>query len=191
MSNSSTETDLTKRRIIATALSVIALLAVLAFTWWIDGQGGPDETAAAASSTATAPLADGAANTAPGTTPSADTTRKPSPRPSARKSTAPKKQNGSVPARVADTLEQIDSGRWPEAANAPGTHGGDTFRNREGNLPTKSANGKRITYKEWDVNPKKRGQGRDAERIVTGSDGSAWYTLDHYQTFTQIRGPSA
>lgn len=29
--------------------------------------------------------------------------------------------------------------------------------------------------------------GRDATRIVTGSDGSAWYTDDHYATFTQIR----
>ncbi len=37
------------------------------------------------------------------------------------------------------------------------------------------------------MNPKKNGQGRDAERIVTGNDGSAWYTLDHYDTFVRIR----
>ena len=182
MSNSSTEPDLTKRRIVATALSAIALLAVLAFTWWIDGQGGPDESAPAASSTAQV-----AAGASDAPAPSAQqTSQKSRPKPS-----APKKRTGSVPARVADTLDEIDSGRWPESANAPGTRGGDTFRNREGNLPAKSANGKRITYKEWDVNPKKRGRGRDAERIVTGSDGSAWYTWDHYKTFTQIRGPSA
>jgi hypothetical protein len=27
----------------------------------------------------------------------------------------------------------------------------------------------------------------DAERIITGSDGSAWYTTDHYHTFHRIR----
>lgn len=188
MSNSSTDPDLTKRRITATVLAVIALLAVVAFTWWIDGRGGPDDTASAAeSSAATAPLMDGA---------DATLTPKPSApksRPGSSKTNSPKTKTpkGTAPARVLDTLEQVDSGRWPEAAHAPGTRGGDTFRNREGRLPKRSANGKPITYKEWDVNPKERGRGRDAERIVTGSDGSAWYTLDHYQTFTQIRGPSA
>lgn len=176
MSNSSTDPDLTKRRITASALAVIALLAVLAFTWWIDGQGGPDDSApAASSSTASAPLS---GKSADGSSTSASSTGK-------------RSGTQKAPARVLSTLDKIDSGRWPEAAHAPGTHGGDVFRNREGNLPSKSASGRRITYKEWDVNPKKRGRGRDAERIVTGSDGSAWYTLDHYKTFTQIRGPSA
>jgi len=27
---------------------------------------------------------------------------------------------------------------------------------------------------------------RGAERIVTGSDGRAWYTGDHYQHFTEM-----
>ena len=44
-----------------------------------------------------------------------------------------------------------------------------------------------ITYREWDVNPKPATGRRDAERIVTGSDGSAYYTSDHYQTFRKIR----
>ena len=43
------------------------------------------------------------------------------------------------------------------------------------------------SIRNGDVNPKKNGQGRDAERIVTGNDGSAWYTLDHYDTFVRIR----
>nr|WP_245850201.1 ribonuclease domain-containing protein [Mycobacterium angelicum] len=25
------------------------------------------------------------------------------------------------------------------------------------------------------------------ERIISGSDGSAWYTTDHYRTFHRIR----
>ncbi|MEV6771445.1 ribonuclease domain-containing protein [Nocardia sp. NPDC051030] len=92
-----------------------------------------------------------------------------------------------VPDRVYATLAEIDAGRWPDSANAPGTKGGDTWMNRSRTLPTQDSDGKRITYQEWDVNPKKRGQDRDAERIVTGSDGSAWYTSDHYGTFTRIR----
>ncbi len=92
-----------------------------------------------------------------------------------------------VPERAYETLEEIDAGRWPDSANAPGTKGGITFRNREGRLPATDDSGKRVEYQEWDVNPKKRGQSRDAERIVTGSDGSAWYTGDHYDTFTRMR----
>lgn len=92
-----------------------------------------------------------------------------------------------VPAAAVSTLKKIDSGEWPAAANAPGTKGGDTWRNRDHQLPEKDAKGKAITYQEWDVNPKRRGQTRDAERIITGSDGSAWYTGDHYETFTRMR----
>ncbi|MCX2963775.1 ribonuclease domain-containing protein [Gordonia aquimaris] len=93
-----------------------------------------------------------------------------------------------IPAHVMATLALIDAGEWPEAADAPGTRGGSVFRNNEGLLPATSAGG-RIDYREWDVNPKEPGRSRDAERIVTGSDGSAWYTDDHYRSFVQIRGP--
>ncbi|MFH5208668.1 ribonuclease domain-containing protein [Antrihabitans spumae] len=96
-------------------------------------------------------------------------------------------QVSDVPAAATQTLQKIDAGSWPESANAPGTKGGETWRNRDRQLPVKDAAGKAITYKEWDVNPKRRGQTRDAERIVTGSDGSAWYTGDHYKTFTRMR----
>ncbi|MGH3564351.1 MAG: ribonuclease domain-containing protein [Mycobacterium sp.] len=92
-----------------------------------------------------------------------------------------------VPQNVQDTLDQIDAGKWPEAANAPGTRGGAVFVDRDGLLPTRDASGNPITYQEWDVNPKVPGQGRGGERIVTGSDGSAWYTPDHYGTFYRIR----
>lgn len=36
------------------------------------------------------------------------------------------------------------------------------------------------------VNPYVKGQNRGTERIVTGDDGSVWYTNDHYRTFTKI-----
>jgi len=45
-----------------------------------------------------------------------------------------------------------------------------------------------ITYRECDVNPYVKGQNRGPERIVTGSDGSAYFTSDHYSSFTQMRG---
>jgi guanyl-specific ribonuclease Sa len=92
-----------------------------------------------------------------------------------------------IPPNVQDTLNQIDAGKWPGSANAPGTKGGGSFENREGLLPTTDASGRPITYQEWDVNPKVPGQGRDAQRIVTGSDGSAWYTDGHYGSFRRIR----
>ncbi|MGW5611925.1 hypothetical protein ACWEWI_38990 [Streptomyces sp. NPDC003753] len=40
---------------------------------------------------------------------------------------------------------------------------------------------------EWDVNRKQPGQARDSERIVTGSDGTAWYSADLFRTFEQMR----
>ena len=86
-----------------------------------------------------------------------------------------------------DVLKQIDEGKWPQAANAPGTRGGSSFENRDGHLPTTDGSGKPITYKEWDVDPKLPDQNRVGGRIVTASDGSAWYAPDHYATFQRLR----
>jgi guanyl-specific ribonuclease Sa len=93
---------------------------------------------------------------------------------------------GELPQNVRDTLKQIDAGKWPGAANSPGTKGGGEFKNREGFLPSTDASGKPIIYTKWDVNPKGDGA-RDSERIVTGTDGSAWYTDGHYGSFRRIR----
>ena len=86
-----------------------------------------------------------------------------------------------------DVLKQIDEGKWPQAANAPGTRGGSSFEDRDGHLPTTDGSGKPITYKEWDVDPKLPDQNRVGGRIVTASDGSAWYAPDHYATFQRLR----
>jgi guanyl-specific ribonuclease Sa len=93
----------------------------------------------------------------------------------------------AVPDRAWVTLQLIDAGKWPAAADAPGTEGGAIWQDREGRLPAVDSAGNPIQYQEWDVNPKRPGRSRDAERIITGSDGSAWYTGDHYRTFTQMR----
>ncbi|MGO3326241.1 ribonuclease domain-containing protein [Gordonia sp. (in: high G+C Gram-positive bacteria)] len=171
MSPPNRDPEQSRRRMLASVLGVIVLLAVVALTWWVDGRNTTDaEPSAAAPSGVSAAAADSGS--------------------SERSRTAGRPSN-DVPARVQQTLSYIDAGDWPDAANAPGTHGGDAFRNSEGRLPKKTSNGKKISYQEWDVNPKQRGRGRDAERIVTGSNGSAYFTLDHYETFTAIRGPGA
>jgi guanyl-specific ribonuclease Sa len=92
-----------------------------------------------------------------------------------------------VPAKVAAVLEHVD-----EHKEAPkGFEGGRRFlnlgRDGEESLPRKTSSGKQINYQEWDVNPHIQGKNRGAERLVTGSDGSAYYTSDHYRTFKKIR----
>ncbi|WP_461109531.1 ribonuclease domain-containing protein [Tessaracoccus terricola] len=42
---------------------------------------------------------------------------------------------------------------------------------------------------KWDLYPQDAGP-RGMERLVTGSDGSAYYTRDHYESFVTMRGPN-
>ncbi|GAA4755835.1 ribonuclease N [Gordonia alkaliphila] len=173
-----------RRRTLLSATGALIVL-VLAIVWWAVVEPPADETPAASTSVVATPTwsvtADAPATTASPGTPSTSTPQRTTP---ATKTTA------QAPARVLRTLALIDAGDWPDAANAPGTQGGRTFRNNERRLPATGADGRRLTFQEWDVNPKERGRGRDAERIITANDGSAWYTLDHYRTFVLIRGPA-
>ena len=87
-----------------------------------------------------------------------------------------------VPQEAYDTLNYVDqNGRPPQ-----GYKGGRVFQNdgRDGGqvLPNKGT-----PYHEYDIHPKVPGKPRNAQRIVIGSDGSAWYTADHYKTFVNIR----
>jgi ribonuclease T1 len=92
-------------------------------------------------------------------------------------------EGGRVPAKVLTTLRYID-----EHHRAPdGFEGGRAFHNAEHALPARDASGQPIAYHEWDVNPKHEGVNRGAERLITGSDGTAWYTADHYRTFRKVR----
>jgi dienelactone hydrolase len=88
-----------------------------------------------------------------------------------------------VPEKAIKVLKYIDE--HDEAIS--GYEGGRTFGNFEKRLPQTDKSGKRIRYREWDVNPLRPGVNRGAERLVTGSDHSAYYTSDHYNTFTKIR----
>jgi ribonuclease T1 len=103
--------------------------------------------------------------------------------PSVDDTQAPNESNTKIPAKVYKLLSYIKAnGEAPD-----GYVGGRIFQNREGRLDKRNAEGKKITYQEWDVNPKKRGKNRGAERLVTGSDGRSWYTNDHYDTFTEVK----
>ena len=94
---------------------------------------------------------------------------------------------GGLPGNAAQALETIEQ----TGAAPTGYKGGSTFAN-DGRaagqvLPTAEPGGGPITYQEWDVNPYPKGVNRGAERLVTGSDGSVYYTDDHYSTFTKVK----
>jgi guanyl-specific ribonuclease Sa len=96
---------------------------------------------------------------------------------------APALEEGSqVPQTAQEVLEYVET----HNGNAPpGFQGGGTFYNNEGLLPSEES-GQAITYREYDVNPYEKGVNRGPERIVVGSNGSAYYTSDHYQSFVPI-----
>jgi guanyl-specific ribonuclease Sa len=50
-------------------------------------------------------------------------------------------------------------------------------------LPRTDAAGNPISYREWGTAPSASDPKPGGERIVTGSDGSIYYSPDHYQTF--------
>ncbi len=95
--------------------------------------------------------------------------------------------NACVPEKAKSVRDhaQRNGGKAPD-----GHKGGGTFSNdgRGGGevLPAKSGSGQAISYKEYDVNPFKQGTNRGPERVVFGSDGTAYYTDDHYRTFRVI-----
>src|SRR6266849_4233120 len=76
-----------------------------------------------------------------------------------------------VPAKVGTVLKYVDE----HQKAMKGYEGGRVFGNFEKLLPRKDAKDKPIKYHEWDVNPLKPGVNRGPERLVTGSDGSAYY----------------
>jgi dienelactone hydrolase len=95
---------------------------------------------------------------------------------------APQRPSG-VPDKALNVLKYVDE----HAEAMPNYEGGRTFLNVERLLPGTDAQGRRIKYREWDVNPHRQGVNRGVERLITGSDGSAYFTDDHYRTFKKIR----
>ncbi len=88
-----------------------------------------------------------------------------------------------IPAHARETLAYIRQHGFAP----PGYVGGRVFGNYEGLLPRYNTRRKRIEYREWDVRPVAEGRNRGAERLVTGSDGRAWYSADHYRNFLEVK----
>lgn len=93
-------------------------------------------------------------------------------------STNSKQGTGLVaPQKAYDLLAQLQQ---RNGAPLSGYLGGKQFGNRERRLPPGR-------YREYDVNRKTPGCSRDAERIVIEQrSGKAYYTGDHYRTFTPL-----
>ncbi len=93
----------------------------------------------------------------------------------------------SVRSKALYVLSVLDAtGRSPS-----GYVGGRQFMNdgRGGTsaLPRQDGSGRTVTYHEYDVNPKVNGVDRGPERLVVGSDRSAYWTDDHYVTWSRLR----
>lgn len=88
-----------------------------------------------------------------------------------------------IPAYARETLAYVRQHGYAP----PGYVGGRIFGNYEGQLPRYNAKRKRIEYREWDVRLRAEGKNRGTERLVTGNDGRAWYTADHYRTFLEVK----
>ena len=99
---------------------------------------------------------------------------------------APATPSGQAAAQVPDYVLEVLAFVRQNDVSPEGYVGGREFQNREKRLPQHDPAGQRIRYREWDVHPKIQGRNRGAERLVTGSDRSAWYTKDHYATFLKI-----
>lgn len=100
---------------------------------------------------------------------------------SVNKPASPK--NHDIPQKVYDVLHYIQ-----QHQEAPeGYVGGREFKNLEHRLDSKTSDGRKIHYQEWDVNPKVKGRNRGSERLITGDDDRAWYTSNHYKTFKEVR----
>ncbi len=94
---------------------------------------------------------------------------------------------GVVPTAPSDAVQAADYAASHNGDAQPGYAGNGPFANdgRQGGqvLPRTTPDGTPITYREYDVHPYTRGVNRGQERIVIGSDGSKYYTSNHYQTF--------
>jgi len=106
---------------------------------------------------------------------------------SRRASSSARVEPGQIPKEARETLAYIRAYQKAPAGYVGGRRFGNYGRGGEQKLPVRDAQGKAIQYQEWDIHPKIKGRNRGPQRLVTGSDGRAWYTSDHYTSFTELR----
>jgi RHS repeat-associated protein len=92
-----------------------------------------------------------------------------------------------VPQNVIKVLEVLDmAGRVTGSGPGLDKPYANDGRNGTQELPKIDAKGQPMVYHEWDIHPYDPAVNRGGERIVTGSDGRAYYTPNHYFDFTQL-----
>lgn len=98
----------------------------------------------------------------------------------------PQKDLDDLPENVKNSYEKSD---WKgnRSDQTSGTKAGKRYKNRNSKLPLKDNAGNSVEYHEYDINNRLLNSKRDAERFVRGSNGSVYYTNDHYLTFVRIR----
>ena len=111
------------------------------------------------------------------------------------------KFKGVIPQEIKESVKSIwETGRLPKEAPWKKADPPKVFENRpmgskDGSiLPTKDKDGNLITYTEYDAKPPeyiikengKPGLNRGKHRIVVGSNGSIYYSPDHYLTFVRL-----
>ena len=100
----------------------------------------------------------------------------------------PKKSINVFPDNVKNSYIKYQEEGWKGARKdqSKRTKGGALYKNDPQKLLQYDSKGRKIEYREFDVNSKLPGKPRDAERFVKGDDGRIYYTNDHYNTFTEI-----
>jgi len=91
-----------------------------------------------------------------------------------------------LPSDAAKALTEIEQGAARPNVRNPKPFVNDG-RGGTARLPSQDATGKPIAYTEHTVNSRPPGGTLDGKRIVTGSDGSVWYTDDHFTTWTRVK----
>jgi RHS repeat-associated protein len=98
---------------------------------------------------------------------------------------------GTIPNESLDVIGSIKKDGVIVQSGVQGPVGPMPFINdgRNGGtiLPRSTSGGDPITYREWGTIPGAGNPKPGGERIVTGSDGSIWYTPDHYQNFIRYQ----
>lgn len=103
-------------------------------------------------------------------------------------SKTPMRKKNELPENVQKSYDKYNENNWQGnvKGQSDGTKAGGRWNNRPQQLPQTDKNGRSISYREFDVNNREYGNLRSSERFVRGSDGSTYYTPDHYDTFYKI-----
>ncbi|HEM5313756.1 TPA: hypothetical protein U1364_002198 [Streptococcus suis] len=100
------------------------------------------------------------------------------------------KSLSELPQNVQDAYKGYDGVSWQGnyKGQTPKTAAGKKFDNLQSYLPKVDSSGNKISYKEYDVNNYIADVGkRDNQRFVRGSDGSVYYTWNHYDSFVKVK----